>query len=508
MITNIVKRAVQFTGKEDVVVLPIFRGSRELHGPGKKLDVLCRSALSAYIRKSRFSPDSGETALVGFDFPKAPRHVLLLGLGEPGSATPERLAAAAGSASKAVRTRRFRSCHVVVDPLIELDGNDAALRAFLKGFLLAQYSFSLKTAREAPAGPRRVVVLTDNAKKAVDAMRTTRTVAEQICYARDLVNRPAGDLTPRGMADEAKKLARDNGLECRVMGRREMEKLGMGAVLGVAQGSRHEPYFIELHYGRGTAGRDRRPKVCLVGKGVTFDSGGISIKPWQNMNEMKGDMAGGAIVMAVMAAASRLRLPVEIVGLIPCVENMPDGTAFRPGDVVVTHTGKTIEVISTDAEGRLILADALGYSLRFKPDVIIDAATLTGSVSIALGTRIAGVLGNDQRIVDLIIAAGRAAGEPVWQLPLDESFTEMVKGDISDYKNFAGKDGSTITAAALLGEFVGGTPWVHIDIAGTSWTQDAKIPYQVKGATGYGVDLLARFLALLTGGRAESAAPR
>jgi len=187
---------------------------------------------------------------------------------------------------------------------------------------------------------------------------------------------------------------------------------------------------------------------------------------------------------------------------------MPDGTAFRPGDVVVTHTGKTIEVISTDAEGRLILADALGYSLRFKPDVIVDAATLTGSVSIALGTRIAGVMGNDQRIVDLVIAAGRAAGEPVWQLPLDESFTEMVKGDISDYKNFAGRDGSTITAAALLGEFVGGTPWVHLDIAGTSWTQDAKIPYQAKGATGYGVDLLARFLSLVPGGGAESAAPR
>lgn len=508
MITNIVKRAVEFTGKEDVVVLPVFRGSGKLNGPGKKLDVLCRSGLSAYLRKSRFSPDSGETALIGFDFPKAPRHVLLLGLGEPGSATPERLAAAAGSASKTVKTRGFRSCHVVVDPLVELDGMGGALRAFLKGFLLAQYSFSLKTARDAFTGLKRVVVLTDNASKAADAIRTTRVVVEQTCYARDLVNRPAGDLTPRGMADEAKKLARERGLECRVMGRRDMEKLGMGAVLGVAQGSRNEPRFIELHYNRGAAGRDHRRKVCLVGKGVTFDSGGISIKPWQNMNEMKGDMAGGAVVMAAMAVASRLKLPVEIVGLIPCVENMPDGTAFRPGDVVVTHTGKTIEVISTDAEGRLILADALGYSLRFKPDIIVDAATLTGSVSIALGTRIAGVMGNDQRIVDLVIAAGRAAGEPVWQLPVDESFTEMIKGDISDYKNFAGRDGATITAAALLGEFVGGTPWVHLDIAGTSWTQDAKIPYQPKGATGYGVDLLARFLALVAGGGAEWAAPR
>jgi leucyl aminopeptidase len=187
---------------------------------------------------------------------------------------------------------------------------------------------------------------------------------------------------------------------------------------------------------------------------------------------------------------------------------MPDGTAFRPGDVVVTHSGKTIEVISTDAEGRLILADALSYSLRFKPDVILDVATLTGSVSIALGTRIAGAVGNNQRLIDLLLAAGRAAAEPVWQLPLDESFTEMIKGDISDYKNFAGKDGSAITAAALLGEFVGKTPWVHVDIAGTSWTQDTKIPYQIKGATGYGVDLTVRFLGLVAREAAELTGPR
>ena len=511
MITNIVKRAVAFTGKEDVVVLPVFRGSGELKGPGKKLDVLCRSALSSYIRKSRFAPDRGETALVAFDFPKAPRHVLLVGLGERAAANPERLAAAGGSASKAVKNRGFSSCHLLVDPLIEIEGAGGALRAFLKGFLLAQYSFSLKTAREDRKRLTRLVVLTDNPRKAVDDIRTSRVVAGQTAYARDLVNRPADDLTPRAMADEAKRLAREHGLECRVMGRRGIEKLGMGAVLGVAQGSPHEPYFIELRYDRherGAAARDRRPRVCLVGKGVTFDSGGISIKPWQNMNEMKGDMAGGAAVMGAMAVASRLALPVEILGLIPCVENMPDGTAFRPGDVVVTHTGKTIEVLSTDAEGRLILADALGYALKFKPDVIVDVATLTGSVSIALGTRIAGVMGNDQRLVDLMLAAGRAAGEPVWQLPLDDSFTDLIKGDITDYKNFAGRDGSTITAAALLGEFVGATPWVHLDIAGTSWTQEAKVSYQSKGATGYGVDLLARFLALVAGGAVDSAAPR
>ena len=508
MIKNIVNAPVEFSGKEDVVVLPLFQGHRELKGPGKKIDVLCRSGVSAYIRKSRFTPKTAETALVGFDFPKAPHHVLLVGLGERRSLSPERMAAAGGSASKTVKSRGFSSCHLVIDPLLDLDDGEDALRAFLKGFLLAQYTFSLKSTRDDRRGVKRLVILSDDPRKPAGALKTSRVVAEYTCYVRDLVNRPAADLTPRRMAEEAKDLAGDHGIECRLMGRREMEKLGMGAVLSVARGSVNDPRFIELHYNKGAKARERWPKVCLVGKGVTFDSGGISIKPWQNMNEMKGDMAGGAVVMGAMAAASRLRLPVEIVGLIPCVENMPDGTAFRPGDVVVTHSGKTIEVISTDAEGRLILADALAYSLRFKPDVILDVATLTGSVSIALGTRIAGALGNNQRPIDLLLTAGRAAAEPVWQLPLDESFTEMIKGDISDYKNFAGRDGSTITAAALLGEFVGNTPWVHVDIAGTSWTQDTKIPYQIKGATGYGVDLTVRFLGLVAREAAELTGPR
>jgi leucyl aminopeptidase len=507
MIKNIVRRTVEFTGKEDVVVLPVFRGSRELKGPGKKLDVLCRSSISSFMKKSRFSPENAQTALIGFDFPKAPRHILLVGMGERRSPTPEAMATAGGSASKALKTRGFSSCHVVVDPIVELEHPEEALGAFLKGFFLAQYSFSIKKDRDAARGVKRLIVLSDDAKKTAGAVKTSRVVAHYTCYARDLVNRPAADLTPRGMAEEAKKLAKDHGLGCRVMGRREIEKLGMGAVLGVARGSEHEPFLIELRYNRGAADRGGFPRVCLVGKGVTFDSGGISIKPWQNMHEMKGDMAGGAVVMAAMGVASRLALPVEIVGIVPCVENMPDGAAFRPGDVVVTHTGKTIEVLSTDAEGRLILADALGYSLRFKPDLIVDAATLTGSVSIALGTRIAGVMGNDQHVIDQLVAAGRLAAEPVWQLPLDRSFSDMIKGDVADYKNFAGKDGSTITAAALLGEFVGGTPWAHLDIAGTSWTQDAKIPYQVKGATGYGVDLITRFLGLVAHDRAKSAGP-
>jgi leucyl aminopeptidase len=282
------------------------------------------------------------------------------------------------------------------------------------------------------------------------------------------------------------------------MGRREIARLGMGGLIGVSRGSALEPRFVTLHYNKGASSRRGLPLVCLVGKGVTFDSGGLSIKPWQNMHEMKGDMAGGAVVMNAVAAASRLGFDLEIVALVPCVENMPDGTALRPGDVLTTHSGKTIEVLSTDAEGRLILADALSYAQRFDPDLIVDVATLTGSVVIALGTRIAGVMGNDRALIDRLIAAGESAGERLWPLPLDDQFKEMIKGDVADFKNFAGKDGGTITAAALLGEFVGRTPWVHIDIAGTFWSQDSKAPHRVKGATGYGVDLMLRFLESLS----------
>jgi leucyl aminopeptidase len=494
MIRNVVRVPVRFSGKEDVVALPLFEGAGKLKGPAKKLDVLCRSGISGYVKKNGFSAKPGETALIGFHLPKAPNHVLLVGLGERKSVSPGRMAEAGGSASKVVKSSGFRSCHLLVDSFLDLEKSEDVLPAFLKGFLLAQYSFSLKSTRSDKPTTKKLVILCDNPKRIAGAIKTTRTVADFTCYARNLVNRPADDLTPARMAQEAKDLAAAHGLECRVMGRKEIQKLRMGAVLGVARGSDQEPRLITCHYNKGAAARTGCPKVCLVGKGVTFDSGGLSIKPWQNMNEMKGDMAGGAVVMGVIGAASCLRLPLEIVGLIPCVENMPDGTAFRPGDVVTTCSGKTIEVISTDAEGRLLLADALAYSQRFGPDLIVDIATLTGSVSIALGTRIAGVLGNNQHFIDRMVAAGNSTGEAVWQLPIDDSFREMIRGDISDYKNFAGRDGSTITAAALLGEFVGKTPWVHLDIAGTFWAQDAKVPYQIKGATGYGVDLMIRFL--------------
>jgi leucyl aminopeptidase len=266
----------------------------------------------------------------------------------------------------------------------------------------------------------------------------------------------------------------------------------MGGVLGVAAGSREEPRFMVMHY---NMDKPRLPLVCLVGKGVTFDSGGISIKPWEKMSEMKSDMAGGAATIAAICAAAALKLPLRVVALVPCVENMPDGQAFRPGDVLTMCSGKTVEVLTTDAEGRLILADAVAYAhAHYKPDTIVDIATLTGGAVIALGTRIAPIIGNHPGRIEAVRAAGIAAGEPVWPLPLDDRFVDLVRGKISDYKNHAGRGASPITGGAMVGVFAESTPWVHIDIAGPSWSDGSGASYHTAGATGYGVDLLVRYL--------------
>jgi leucyl aminopeptidase len=327
------------------------------------------------------------------------------------------------------------------------------------------------------------------------ASRAGLIVAEHAAMLRDLVNTPADRMTPTELAKRARALCRESGMKCTVLGRAALEREGMGAILSVARGSVQEPKLIVMHY---NAKRDDLPIVCLVGKGVTFDAGGISIKPWSGMEEMKGDMAGGGLVISTVAAAARLELPVQLIGVVPAVENMPDGTAFRPGDIVETYSGKTIEIFTTDAEGRLILSDALTYVRKnFEPEVVVDFATLTGAVLIALGTRIAGIMGNSQEHMDELLAAGRAAGEPVWQLPLDDHYYDMIEGTISDYKNYGGRNAGTITAAALLGKFAGEEPWVHVDIAGTYWNNGSGPPYQSKGATGYGVDLAISFLERL-----------
>ena len=266
--------------------------------------------------------------------------------------------------------------------------------------------------------------------------------------------------------------------------------MGMNALLAVASGSNEEPKFIILEY---AGGKKSAAPIVLVGKGLTFDSGGISIKPSDKMEEMKSDMSGGAAVMGVIMAATDLHLPLNIIGFIPATENMPGGTAYKPGDILKSYSGKTIEVLNTDAEGRLILADALAYASEFKPEAVIDVATLTGACIVALGDDVIGMLGTDDKLKSEIDRAAQTTGELVWELPLWESYHELIKSDIADYKNSSGRSAGTITAAAFLSKFAGDAPWVHLDIAGPAWTNKEKT-YIPKGASGVAVRLLVEFL--------------
>jgi len=480
------------TGNEDVIIVPLFKETKHLTGIAKKLDVLCRSTITDYLNEKTFTPDAGETLLAATRFPKSPRNILLVGLGEKDKIDARSVMSIAGSASRIIKKRNLTTCHLLLDEAIPKMGFAEFLFLFIKGFSLAQYRFSLKAKDKDEKKIEKLILVSRKSKKELTpVISKAQIVVEHIEEARDLVNTPAGDLTPALMAKYARSLSKKYDVHCHTMGHSEIVKKKMGAVLDVCKGSKEHPSVIVMHYNRE---KRNLPTICLVGKGVTFDSGGISIKPWEHMDEMKGDMAGGAVVISTVAAAARLKLPFQIVGIVPCVENMPSGTALKPGDVVRTYSGKTIEILSTDAEGRLILADALTYATEFKPKVIIDFATLTGACVIALGKHIAGIMGSSQKHIDMLLRAGKQAGEPVWQLPLDDSFKDKIKGEIADYKNYGGRDGSTMTAATLLAEFVGETPWVHIDIAGPFWSDSGHSAYTPKGGTGYGVDLALRFL--------------
>ncbi|MCY3762918.1 MAG: leucyl aminopeptidase, partial [Gemmatimonadetes bacterium] len=311
-------------------------------------------------------------------------------------------------------------------------------------------------------------------------------IAAGAALARDLANHPGNTATPTYLASAARRIARSRSLRCQVIDETGMRRLGMGALLGVTRGSSEPARFIVLEHNAGKGGKP----LVFVGKGVTFDSGGISLKPGDRMADMKFDMSGAAAVIGAMQAVSDLDFPHHIVGLVPATENLPGGRAVKPGDVLKTITGKTIEIDNTDAEGRLILADALGYARRLKPAAIVDLATLTGACVVALGSHAAGMLGNDEELKERILKAGNETGERVWPLPLWPEYRDQIKSAVADMKNTGGRAGGAITAAALLEEFVD-SPWVHLDIAGTAWTNRAR-PYIPKGGVGFGVRLLTR----------------
>jgi len=322
-------------------------------------------------------------------------------------------------------------------------------------------------------------------------------VADAVCLARDLANRPANYATPEELAEVALDIAGESEtMRCQVLDEEDADELGMGAFLGVAQGSDEPAVLIVLEH---NAGRDDLETVVLVGKGITFDSGGISLKPVESMDRMRSDMAGGAAVLATMLAVAQLDLPLHVVGLVPATENLPSGRAFKPGDVLTALNGKTIEIISTDAEGRLVLADALAYATRFEPKAVVDLATLTGACVTALGRGVAaGVFSNDDGLLARLQAASQTSGERIWPLPLYDDYMDKIESLTADMTNSGGREGGVGSSAIFLKQFVGDYPWAHLDIAGMSFEERGDSPkrpaYLQKGGTGFGVRLLVQFL--------------
>ncbi|HZV80872.1 MAG TPA: leucyl aminopeptidase [Geobacteraceae bacterium] len=459
----------------------------------KALDRELQGAIDSLVKRKEFTGAEAQVALLHSGGRLPAESLLLVGLGEKRSATAETLRRAMGWGIRRVRAARVGSCCIVVNDSCAPLPESAA--ATITGCLLGDYGFErYKTVTEGVVPGVETVTLLVPAK--ADKVETERAVhgAEQLFagvkLARDLVSEPCNVATPGFIAAAALKSADESGFSCRVMDEEEIRTLGMGGLLAVSRGSVEKPRCLVLEYlpqGDGVA------PVALVGKGVTFDSGGISLKPREGMERMKDDMAGAAAVIGTFAAAARLGLPVNLVGVVPLTENLPDGMAYKPGDVVVTMAGKTVEIVNTDAEGRMILCDALHYALRYKPRVMIDLATLTGACLVALGTEASGMFGTDAHLKRALLKAGESTGERLWELPLWDEYGELMKSDIADMKNAGGPHAGSISAAWFLKQFVGRTKWVHLDIAGTAW-EEKGTHYLPKGATGVGVRLLVEYL--------------
>jgi leucyl aminopeptidase len=413
--------------------------------------------------------------------PERPARALVVGIGKRDDLTDERLRVAAALAAKRAASFDAKSIAWIVP-----EGSDGA--ALVEGTVLASYRFDrYRKTENGSARLERIVLVSDT--DLGDAPQVALVAAEAANRARTLQDLPANELTPQRLAERALEIAEgDERFEANVLDRAAIEAAGMGGLVAVSQGSAVEPRLITLRYRGGGSG----PVLGLVGKAVTFDSGGISIKPASGMHEMKMDMSGGAAVLEALAAIAELGVAVNIVAAIPATENMPSGTATRPGDVITQLNGKTVEVNNTDAEGRLILADALTYCVReLGAERIVDLATLTGAVIVALGSTYAGLIANDDEWAEAVFTAGQQSGEIVWRLPLHEEYKQLTKGTIADLSNAAAKrKASTIYAGSFLEEFVDGKPWAHLDIAGTAW--DTGREYVGKGATGFGVRLLIR----------------
>lgn len=476
--------------KTDALILIFFEGmSPDIYSD---IDKVTGNLIKKIISSKEFIGKQNQLALLHVHNIPASR-ILLVGTGKQSDATSEKLRQAGGKAFSYLRDIGVRDIAISTRLFKQLPKNFLAHRKpafyFLEGGLLSLYQFEkYKRTDEKPSDDKQIRTVNILGSDRDISLKWLQTTGSAVSFAKDLINTPSNDMTPAILGGIARSLS-GKKLKVKVLEKKDIEKQGMGSYLSVAKGSDEPPKFIVMEYKGG-----KGAPVALIGKAITFDSGGISLKPADGMEKMKYDMAGGAAVLGVMKAAAELELPVNIVAILPATENLPGGSATRPGDIVTSITGKTIEIINTDAEGRLVLVDAIGYAIKhFRPKMIIDVATLTGACSVALGNEAMAMMGNNTELMDKLKISADETYERAWQMPLYDEYKEYLKSDTADIKNVGGRNGSLVTAGYFIKEFTADVPWAHLDIAGTAWNDKDK-PYSPKGATGIGVRLLIDFL--------------
>lgn len=477
----------------DCIVVNLFEGVRLPGGATGAVDAALGGAIRRLIAAGDFDGKAGATALLYTDGKLPALRILVVGLGKAEKFDVHGVRKAAAAAYKALAKLKGVKQFATIVHGAGIGGLDgaAAAQALAEGTLLASYR-APNYKRETPdTGPTQCVVVEYDASRlaSIEAgVRRGERIAAGVNLARDLSNEPPNVLYPVAMAQRAQTMAAATGLKCTILGEEEMRKLGMNILLAVSRGSVNEAQLIILEHA--PAGTENQSPLVLVGKGITFDTGGISIKPSERMEEMKHDMSGAAAVIGAMQSIAQLGVVRRVIGVAACVENMPDGNAFRPGDILTGMTGKSAEILSTDAEGRLILADALAYVARFAPKAVVDLATLTGAIGVALGQQAAGLFSNNDELQAALMAASARSAERLWPMPMWDEYMEAIKGDMAEVKNSGGRAGGVSTSAKFIEHFTEGYPWAHLDIANVAWTTTERDALTPKGATGYGVRLL------------------
>jgi leucyl aminopeptidase len=482
---------------DDVLIVPVFEGESPLDAKNSpalaSLDHITSGLLESVFEGGEMSGKRDRSVMLRKAGNLSAARLLLYGAGKRESVSPLTAQRLSGAAIRTLPSRGVRSVGFL---LREGLSGESIARSIVEGVILGQVRGDIYRSDDEPRSEIETLHLiseTPDAPHLEKAIAAGADMAEAANFARALGFEPGNILTPTELARRAEEMARREGLGFELLGEDQMKEMGMGALLAVSRGSQEPAQLIVLVYEPEDAPSKSDELIALVGKGITFDSGGISIKPADRMDEMKYDMGGGAAVIGAMQAIARLKPRIRVLGVVPASENLPSGRAVKPGDVVRTLSGKTVEVVNTDAEGRLILCDAITYSISRGATTIVDAATLTGACVVALGDARAGIMGTDSQLIDDLMKAGDDCGERLWPLPLDKEYSDMIRSDIADIKNIGNRSAGAITAGCFLKHFVGDKPWAHLDIAGTAWT-DRQKPYLARGATGFGSRLLANFV--------------